>query len=60
MLGYKPRFSIFDSSDTWKIYSELSHSADKQEIRDMQTQISNWKSAFVSPDMAAHQAENEE
>ncbi len=53
LLGYKPQFSIFDSSDTWKIFSELGNSADKQEIRDMQTQISNWKSAFVSPEQAA-------
>ena len=60
LLGYKPQFSIFDSSDTWKIYSELSNSADKQEIRDMQTQISNWKSAFVSPEQAAQAAENDE
>ncbi|MEO7623917.1 MAG: UvrD-helicase domain-containing protein, partial [Gallionella sp.] len=60
LLGYKPQFSIFDSSDTWKIFGELSNSADKQEIRDMQTQISNWKSAFVSPEQAALSAENDE
>ncbi|MGA9666246.1 MAG: UvrD-helicase domain-containing protein [Gallionella sp.] len=60
LLGYKPQFSIFDSSDTWKIYSELSNSADKQEIRDMQTQISNWKSAFVSPERASVNAGNDE
>jgi ATP-dependent DNA helicase Rep len=60
LLGYKPQFSIFDSGDTWKIFSELSNSADKQEIRDMQTQISNWKSAFVSPEQAALMAENDE
>jgi ATP-dependent DNA helicase Rep len=59
LLGYKPQFSIFDSSDTWKIFSELSNSADKQEIRDMQTQISNWKSAFVSPEQAALVADND-
>ena len=59
-LGYKPQFSIFDSSDTWKIYSELTNSADKQEIRDMQTQISNWKSAFVSPEQAAQAADSDE
>jgi ATP-dependent DNA helicase Rep len=58
LLGYKPQFSIFDSSDTWKIFSELTNSADKQEIRDMQTQISNWKSAFVSPEQAADAAED--
>lgn len=60
LLGYKPQFSIFDSSDTWKIYSELTNSADKQEIRDMQTRISNWKSAFVSPEQAALTAEDDE
>lgn len=60
LLGYKPQFSIFDSSDTWKIFSELSNSADKQEIRDIQTQISNWKSAFVSPEQAALIADSDE
>lgn len=60
LLGYKPQFSIFDSSDTWKIFSELTNSADKQEIRDMQTQISNWKSAFVSPEQAALVADSDE
>jgi ATP-dependent DNA helicase Rep len=60
LLGYKPQFSIFDSSDTWKIFSELTNTADKQEIRDMQTQISNWKSAFVSPEQAALVADSNE
>jgi ATP-dependent DNA helicase Rep len=55
LLGYKPKFSIFDSSDTWKILGELTNSGDKQEIRDLQTQISNWKSAFVSPQQAEEQ-----
>ena len=59
-LGYKPQFSIFDSSDTWKIVSELTNSGDKQEIRDIQTQISNWKSAFVSPEQSAQIAESDE
>jgi len=59
LLGYKPQFSIFDSSDTWKIFGELTNSGDKQEIRDMQTQISNWKSAFVSPEQAALIADND-
>jgi ATP-dependent DNA helicase Rep len=60
LLGYKPQFSIFDSSDTWKIFGELTNSGDKQEIRNMQTQISNWKSAFVSPVQAAEIADNDE
>jgi ATP-dependent DNA helicase Rep len=53
LLGYKPQFSIFDSGDTWKIIGELTNTGDKQEIRDIQTQISKWKSAFVSPEQAA-------
>jgi ATP-dependent DNA helicase Rep len=60
LLGYKPQFSIFDSSDTWKIFSELASSADKQEIRDIQTQISNWKSAFISPEQAMEMADRGE
>jgi ATP-dependent DNA helicase Rep len=59
LIGFKPQFSIFDSSDTWKIFNELTNSGDKQEIRDMQTQISNWKSAFVSPEQAAQDAQND-
>ena len=60
LLGYKPQFSIFDSGDTWKIIGELANSGDKQEIRDLQTQISNWKSAFVAPQQAMQTAENDE
>jgi ATP-dependent DNA helicase Rep len=59
LLGYKPQFSILDSGDTWKILGELTNSGDKQEIRDLQTQISNWKSAFVSPQQAEEQAGND-
>ncbi|MDZ4200861.1 MAG: UvrD-helicase domain-containing protein [Gallionella sp.] len=59
LLGYKPQFSIFDSSDSWKILSELTNSGDKQEIRDLQTQISNWKSAFISPQQADACAESD-
>ncbi|MGA7749215.1 MAG: UvrD-helicase domain-containing protein [Gallionella sp.] len=60
LLGYKPQFSIFDSSDTWKIFSELTNSADNRDIRDIQTQISNWKSAFVSPEQAALVADSDD
>ncbi len=52
LLGYKPKFSIFDSSDSWKIFSELTNSGDKQEIRALQTQVSNWKQALLSPEQA--------
>ncbi|MCR4303452.1 MAG: UvrD-helicase domain-containing protein, partial [Gallionella sp.] len=60
LLGYKSQFSIFDSSDTWKIISELTNSGDNREIRDIQTQLSNWKSAFVLPVQAAQNAGDDE
>jgi len=60
LLGYKPQFSILDSSDTWKIIGELSNSGDKQEIRDIQTQLSGWKSAFISPEQAVVLADSVE
>ncbi len=60
LLGYKPQFSIFDASDTWKILSELTNSGDKQELREIQTQISNWKSAFISPEGAVVVADSAE
>lgn len=58
LLGYKPQFSIFDSSDTFKIIGELTNSGDKQEIRDVQTQLSSWKSAFISPEQAVVNADS--
>lgn len=60
LLGYKPQFSIFDSSDSAKILQELSAADDKQALRALQTQLSNWKSAFVSPDMAIVNAQTDE
>jgi ATP-dependent DNA helicase Rep len=60
LLGYKSHFSVFDSSDTWKIIVELTNSGDNREIRDIQTQLSNWKSSFISPEQAAQNAVNDE
>ncbi|MFA5371438.1 MAG: UvrD-helicase domain-containing protein [Sideroxydans sp.] len=60
LLGYKKQFSIFDSTDTGKIISELLGSPDKQEIRSAQSVISNWKAAFLTPQQADSLAENEE
>ncbi|MBI5660312.1 MAG: UvrD-helicase domain-containing protein [Nitrosomonadales bacterium] len=59
LLGYKKQFSIFDSEDTAKIISELLGLPDKQEIRLAQSVISNWKSAFLTPQQAKSQAETE-
>src|ERR1035437_2133057 len=58
-LGYKPRFSIFDSTDCFGIMSDLSGSVDKATIRRLQSLISNWKNALTSPDEALKNAANE-
>ncbi len=59
VLGYKPQFSIFDSTDCYGIISDLSGSADKATIRRLQSLISNWKNALVSPDMAMKDSQND-
>ena len=59
VLGYKPQFSIFDAADCYGIISDLSGSADKATIRRLQSLISNWKNALVSPEHALKNAEND-
>ena len=58
-LGYKPNFSILDASDCFSIVSELAGSVDKAVIRKLQSLISSWKSALVSPDQAREDARND-
>lgn len=53
VLGYKPRFSIFDSADCAGIISDLVGSVDKATTRQVQGIISNWKNGLVTPDQAA-------
>jgi ATP-dependent DNA helicase Rep len=48
-LGYKPGFSIFDSADCLGIINELSGTTDKAKLRWLQTTISLWKNALLSP-----------
>ena len=48
-LGYKPRFSIFDANDCFAIVSDLAGSTDKATIRRLQSVISGWKNALISP-----------
>lgn len=60
LLGYKKQFSIFDSADTGKIISELLGSPDKQEIRNAQSVLSNWKAAFLTPQQAESLADTPE
>ena len=58
-LGYKPQFSIFDASDCHGVLTDLSGSVDKATIRRLQTLISDWKNALVTPDRARKAAEND-
>jgi ATP-dependent DNA helicase Rep len=55
-LGYKPGFSIFDSQDAIALLKSLMHKdsdlADDQ-LRSLQSTISNWKNQLVLPDEAA-------
>jgi len=60
LLGYKPQFSILDSSDSFKILADVLATTDKQLLRRTQSQISNWKNAFVTPDQARAQADEED
>jgi ATP-dependent DNA helicase Rep len=59
LLGYKPQFSILDSSDSFKILSDVLATTDKQLLRKTQWQISNWKNAFINPDQAKAQADED-
>ena len=52
LLGYKPQFSILDSSDSFKILSDVLATTDKQLLKKTQWQISSWKNAFINPDQA--------
>lgn len=58
-LGYKPRFSIFDSADCQGIVSELAKSVDKGVLRQLQFIISGWKNGLVKPEAAFHLAQDE-
>ncbi len=59
LLGYKPQFSILDSSDSFKIVADILATTDKQLLRKTQFQISAWKNAFINPDQARALAEEE-
>lgn len=58
-LGYKPKFSILDSADCWKILSDQLATTDKQAIRAAVSRISLLKNDRVSPDKALQIADSE-
>ncbi|HWU85057.1 MAG TPA: UvrD-helicase domain-containing protein, partial [Rhodocyclaceae bacterium] len=58
--GLKPGFSILDAADTTALFQDLlGATADKGQIRAVQTRISLWKNALLDPDAAAKVAEGE-
>ena len=59
LLGYKPQFSILDSSDSFKIIADILATTDKQLLRKTQYQISSWKNALISPDQAKATADED-
>ncbi len=58
-LGYKPRFSIFDSADCAGIIGDVAKTVDKATLRHLQSIISNWKNGLVSPEAARQRARDE-
>lgn len=58
-LGYKPRFSIFDSADCAGIIGDVAKTVDKGTLRRLQSIISNWKNALVSPEAARQLVSND-
>lgn len=57
LLGYKPQFSILDASDSLNIVADILSTTDKQLLRKTQWQISSWKNALISPDLAKANAD---
>ncbi len=58
-LGYKPKFSILDSADCWKIVADQLATTDKQAIRSAMSRISLLKNDRISPDLALSTADSE-
>jgi len=58
-LGYKPRFSIFDSADCAGIIGDCAKTVDKATLRRLQSIISNWKNALITPEAARQLATND-
>lgn len=59
-LNLKDRFSIMDSNDCSSLIQDMALTTDKQVIRRLQTRISLWKNALVTPDMALASAIDED
>lgn len=58
LLGLKKRFCIFDATDCAKVLGELANTSGKEQIFQIQNQISLWKNALISPETAVLSAES--
>lgn len=58
-IGYKPRFSVLDSADCWKIIADQLTTTDKATIRMAMSQISLLKNDRISPEQALIQAQTD-
>ncbi len=57
-IGLRPRFSILSADDARGILQDLSASTDPGAAKRMQTRISLWKNALLTPDGAERDAAN--
>lgn len=51
-IGFKPQFSVIDSSDSVHTLQEILETADTKIIRSVKNQISLWKNALLDPESA--------
>lgn len=60
LLGYKPRFSIFDSTDCATLIKELVRKDEDVSVEndDVRWTISRWKNDFLNPEQAMQQAKD--
>ncbi|MCB5226456.1 DNA helicase Rep [Alishewanella sp. 16-MA] len=60
-LGYKANFSLFDDQDSFALLKELTaneYNGDKEQIKALQSKISNWKNDLTLPALAVQQAQD--
>ncbi|MDR0933918.1 MAG: UvrD-helicase domain-containing protein, partial [Burkholderiaceae bacterium] len=59
-LGLKDRFSIMDSDDCFAIIQDMAATTDRQLARRIQTRLSLWKNALITPERALTDAADED
>ncbi len=57
-IGYKAQFSVLDAADSLQILADVMGTPDKVALKRAQWQISRWKNALLTPDLARREAED--